>query len=315
MSDKKVAVLLPCYNEEITIKKVINDFRRELPNADIYVYNNNSRDKSYEIAKSEGAIVINEFKQGKGHVVRSMFRDIEADIFVMVDADDTYPAEAVHDLIKIVEENKADMVIGDRLSNGTYEKENKRNFHGFGNALVKNTVNFIFKTNLNDIMTGYRVFNRDFVKNMPVLSPGFEIETEMTFHALDRNYRIVEVPIEYRDRPSGSSSKLNTFSDGFKVLLTIFKMFKNYRPLSFFSIVAAVLFVIALILGVPIFVEFFKTGMVARFPTAMLATGIVICGMLSLSIGIILDTIVRQHKENLELIRNVNRVVYEKSKE
>lgn len=315
MSDKKVAVLLPCYNEEVTIKKVINDFKKELPKADIYVYNNNSKDKSYEIAKKEGAIVINEFKQGKGHVVRSMFRDIEADIYVMVDSDDTYPADAVHKLIKIVEQNKADMVIGDRLSNGTYEKENKRNFHGFGNALVKNTVNFIFKTKLNDIMTGYRVFNRDFVKNIPVLSPGFEIETEMTFHALDRNYKIVEVPIEYRDRPKGSSSKLNTFSDGIKVLCTIFKMFKNYRPLSFFTIISFIFFILGLVLGVPICVEFFKTGIVERFPTAILATGIVLCGMLSLSIGIILDTIVRQHKENLELIRNMNRVIYEKNKE
>lgn len=313
MDNEKIAVLLPCYNEEITIKKVINDFKKELPKAEIYVYNNNSKDKSYEIAKNEGAIVVNEFKQGKGHVVRSMFRDIDADIYVMVDADDTYPAEAVHELINVVRDGKADMVIGDRLSNGTYGKENKRNFHGFGNALVKNTINFIFKTKLNDIMTGYRVFNKDFVKNMPVLSPGFEIETEMTFHALDRNYRIVEVPIQYRDRPSGSESKLNTFSDGFKVLLTIFKMFKNYKPLAFFSILSLIMFVIALVLGIPLFVEFFETGIVARFPTAILATGIVICAMLSLSIGIILDTIVRQHKENLELIRNINRGIYGKS--
>ena len=198
---KKIAVMIPCYNEELTIRKVVEDFKKELPDAYIYVYNNNSKDNTEKIAKDAGAIVIREYKQGKGNVVRSMFRDIDADMYVMVDGDDTYPAEEVHKLIEVVESGMADMAIGDRLSNGTYIKENKRNFHNFGNVLVKNTINFIFKSKLNDIMTGYRVFNREFVKNMPVLSPGFEIETEMTFHALDRNYSIVEVPITYRDRP------------------------------------------------------------------------------------------------------------------
>lgn len=304
---KKIAVMIPCYNEELTIRKVVEDFKNELPDAYIYVYNNNSKDNTEKIAKDAGAIVIREYKQGKGNVVRSMFRDIDADIYVMVDGDDTYPAEEVHKLIEVVESGMADMAIGDRLSNGTYIKENKRNFHNFGNVLVKNTINFIFKSKLNDIMTGYRVFNREFVKNMPVLSPGFEIETEMTFHALDRNYSIVEVPITYRDRPAGSVSKLNTFSDGFKVLLTIFKMFKNYRPLGFFLIVAIIFWIISLIIGVPLFVEFFKTGLVTKFPSGILATGIAIFGMLSLSIGVILDTLVRQHKEQLEILRNINK--------
>ena len=304
---KKIAVMIPCYNEELTIRKVVEDFKKELPDAYIYVYNNNSKDNTEKIAKDAGAIVIREYKQGKGNVVRSMFRDIDADMYVMVDGDDTYPAEEVHKLIVVVESGMADMAIGDRLSNGTYIKENKRNFHNFGNVLVKNTINFIFKSKLNDIMTGYRVFNREFVKNMPVLSPGFEIETEMTFHALDRNYSIVEVPITYRDRPVGSVSKLNTFSDGFKVLLTIFKMFKNYRPLGFFLIVAIIFWIISLIIGVPLFVEFFKTGVVTKFPSGILATGIAIFGMLSLSIGVILDTLVRQHKEQLEILRNINK--------
>ena len=304
---KKIAVMIPCYNEELTIRKVVEDFKKELPDAYIYVYNNNSKDNTEKIAKDAGAIVIREYKQGKGNIVRSMFRDIDADMYVMVDGDDTYPAEEVHKLIEVVESGMADMAIGDRLSNGTYIKENKRNFHNFGNVLVKNTINFIFKSKLNDIMTGYRVFNREFVKNMPVLSPGFEIETEMTFHALDRNYSIVEVPITYRDRPVGSVSKLNTFSDGFKVLLTIFKMFKNYRPLGFFLIVAIIFWIISLIIGVPLFVEFFKTGVVTKFPSGILATGIAIFGMLSLSIGVILDTLVRQHKEQLEILRNINK--------
>ena len=304
---EKIAVLIPAYNEEVTIKKVVEDFRKELPDADIYVYNNNSKDKTEELAKEAGAIVVREYKQGKGNVVRSMFRDIEADIYIMVDADDTYPANEVHPLIEEVREGKADMVIGDRLSNGTYGKENKRNFHGFGNALVKNTINMIFKAKLNDIMTGYRVFNRDFVKNFPVLSKGFEIETEMTFHALDRNYRIVEIPITYRDRPEGSVSKLNTFSDGFRVIKTIIKTFKNYKPLIFFSLIALVLVILGLACGIPVIIDFAKTGLVAKFPSAILATGLVICAALSFSVGVILDTLVMQHKQNLEILRTINK--------
>ena len=306
MKEEKIAVLIPCYNEELTVEKVTKDFMRELPDADIYVYNNNSKDKTEEIARKAGAIVVNEYKQGKGNVIRSMFRDIEADIYVMVDGDDTYPASEVHKLIKIIKEKKADMVIGDRLSNGTYGQENKRNFHNFGNNLVKNTINFIFKSELKDIMTGYRVFNREFVKNFPVLSKGFEIETEMTFHALDRNYRIVEEPITYKDRPEGSVSKLNTFSDGIKVLFTIFNMFKNYRPFAFFSTITMIFWLISLVIGIPLFVEFFQTGLVTRFPRGILATGIAIFGLLFFIAGIILDTLVRQHKENLEILRTIN---------
>lgn len=305
--NKEIAVLIPCYNEEVTIKKVVEDFKRELPKAKIYVYNNNSTDKTEKIAKDAGAIVVNEYKQGKGNVIRSMFRDIDADVYVMIDGDDTYPAEAVHGLVEAVATGKADMAIGDRLTNGTYKKENKRSFHGFGNNLVKNSINVLFHAKLNDIMTGYRAFNKDFVKNFPILSGGFEIETEMTFHALDRNYRIVEIPIDYRDRPQGSVSKLNTISDGIKVLKTIFKMFKNYRPFFFFGIIALILFIIAMIIGAPLFVEYFKTGLVARFPRGIVATGIVIISALSLGIGCILDTIVTQHKEDLEILRTLNR--------
>ena len=303
----KIAVLIPCYNEAKTIEKVIKDYKKVLPEADIYVYDNNSVDGTDKIAKKAGAIVKYEYKQGKGNVIRSMFRDIEADIYVMVDGDDTYPAEYVHKLIEIVGQGKADMAIGDRLTNGTYAKENKRNFHNFGNNLVKNSINLLFKSKLNDIMTGYRVFNRDFVKNFPVLSAGFEIETEMTFHALDRNYKIVEVPIEYRDRPQGSVSKLNTFSDGFKVLMTIFKMFKNYKPFLVFGFISMLLVIIGCIIGIPLFVEYFTTGLVTRFPRGIVATGIIICGALSFCVGCILDTLVTQHKEELEILRTINR--------
>ena len=237
---EKIAVLIPCYNEELTIEKVVKDFKKELPDADIYVYDNNSKDKTAEIAKNAGAIVKHEYKQGKGNVVRSMFRDIDADIYVMVDGDDTYPAEFVHELIKPIRDGQADMTIGDRLSNGTYQEENKRKFHEFGNNLVKKGINMLFDTKLKDIMTGYRVFNKIFVKNMPVMTPKFEIETEMTLYALDKKYIIKEIPIIYRDRPEGSESKLNTVSDGIKVVKTIFNMF-NF-PNNFVFIVIDSLF-------------------------------------------------------------------------
>ena len=239
----KTAVLIPCYNEELTIEKVIKDFKRELPEADIYVYDNNSKDNTAEIAKKNGAIVKHEYKQGKGNVVRSMFYDIDADIYIMVDGDDTYPAEEVHKLIAPVVNGEADMCIGDRLSNGTYQKENKRHFHEFGNNIVKKSINILFKTGLKDIMTGYRVFNKKFVKNMPVMSPKFEIETEMSLYALDKKYIIKEIPIIYRDRPEGSTSKLNTIKDGIKVCKTIVKMFKNYKPLKFFTTIAVIIFI------------------------------------------------------------------------
>ena len=298
---EKIAVLIPCYNEELTIEKVIKDFRKELPEADIYVYNNNSKDRTKEIAIKNGAIVVDEYKQGKGNVVRSQFRDIEADIYVMVDGDDTYPAEFVHQLIEPVRNGQADMTIGDRLSNGTYQKENKRPFHEFGNNLVKKAINVLFDTKLKDIMTGYRVFNKRFVKNMPVLSPKFEIETEMSLYALDKKYIIKEIPIVYRDRPEGSSSKPNTVGDGIKVVKTIARMFKDYKPFKFFGLIALILFIIGLAIGIPVLVEFFKTAYITKVPSAILATGFMGLAAVSLQCGIVLDTITRQHKEDYEL--------------
>ncbi len=298
---KKIAVLIPCYNEELTVEKVIKDFKRELPEADIYVYDNNSKDKTAEIARNAGAIVKHEYRQGKGNVVRTMFMDIDADIYVMVDGDDTYPAEEVHKLIKPIEEERADMVIGDRLTNGTYQKENKRHFHEFGNNLVRKSINVLFNTKLKDIMTGYRVFNKTFVKNMPVLSPKFEIETEMSLHALDKKFIIEEIPIVYRDRPEGSTSKLNTIGDGIKVVKTIVKMFKDYKPLKFFGVIAAILFIIGLAFGIPVIVEFFKTRYITKVPTAVLATGIMILSVIVGQCGVILDTVVKHHRESYEL--------------
>ncbi len=297
----KIAVLIPCYNEELTIEKVIKDFKKELPNADIYVYDNNSKDKTAEIAKKNGAIVKHEYRQGKGNVVRSMFRDVDADIYVMVDGDDTYPAEEVHKLIKPIVEGKADMVIGDRLTNGTYQKENKRHFHEFGNNLVRKSINILFKTNLKDIMTGYRVFNKIFVKNMPVMSPKFEIETEMSLHALDKKFIIKEIPIVYRDRPAGSVSKLNTVSDGIKVVETIIKMFKDFKPRQFFWIISLIFIILGLIVGIPVIIEFIKTSYITKVPSAVLATGIMIFALITAQCGVILDTVVKQNRENYEL--------------
>lgn len=299
--NNKIAVLIPCYNEELTIGKVIKDFKKELPEATIYVYNNNSKDKTAEIAKKNGAIVVNEYKQGKGNVVRSQFYDIDADIYVMVDGDDTYPAEFVHKLIEPVKNGEADMCIGDRLSNGTYQKQIRSKLHDLGNSIVRWGINTLFKTKLKDIMTGYRVFNKKFVKNMPVLSPGFELETEMTLYSLDKKYVIKEIPIDFRERPEGSFSKINTVGDGIKVVHTIFKMFRNYKPLTFYSIIALIFFIISLAVGVPVIIEFGKTHYITKVPSAILATGIMGLAALSIESGIILDTIVRNHKENYEL--------------
>ncbi len=297
----KIAVLIPCYNEEQTVEKVIKDFRKELPEADIYVYDNNSKDRTAEIAINNGAILKHEYKQGKGNVVRSMFHDVDADIYIMVDGDDTYPAEFVHQLIKPVEDGQADMCIGDRLSNGTYQKENKRLFHEFGNNLVRKSINILFKTNLKDIMTGYRVFNKKFVKNMPVMTPKFEIETEMSLYALDKGFVIKEIPIDYRDRPEGSVSKLNTISDGMKVVKTIIKMYKNYKPLKFFTYIAIIIFLLGLLVGMPVIVEFFKTNYITKVPSAILATGLVILAVIVGQCGVILDTVVKINKENYQL--------------
>ena len=298
----KTAILIPCYNEELTIAKVIRDFQNELPDAEIYVYDNNSKDKTFEIAMNAGAIVKRESRQGKGNVVRSMFRDIDADIYVMADGDDTYPAEFVHELIKPIISREAEMVIGDRLSNGTYSTENKRKFHDFGNNLVKNLINYLFKSSLNDIMTGYRAFSKSFVKNIPVSSEGFEIETEMTLHALDKRFLIAEIPIIYRDRPEGSVSKLNTFSDGIKVLKTVASLFKNYKPLVFFGVSSLLFFIIGILIGFPVIYEFVKTGYILRIPSAILAAGLMLLSSIFIICGLILDTIVKQHRENYELI-------------
>lgn len=287
---KKIAVLVPCYNEELTIGKVIADFKRELPEADIYVYDNNSKDKTNKIAVDAGAIVKKEVLQGKGNVVRSMFLDVDADIYIMVDGDDTYPADEVHKLIMKVEEGY-DMVIGDRLSNGTYAKENKRGFHGFGNNLVRNLINPLFNSSVHDVMTGYRAFSKRMVKTMPVMSPGFQIETEMTAFCLANRLKIVEVPITYRDRPEGSFSKLNTFQDGFKVLVTLFDLAKEYRPLTFFGIISLICCVLGLIIGMPVLLEFAATHYITKVPSAILAAAFEIIAILMFAVAIILDSI------------------------
>ncbi|WP_294343807.1 glycosyltransferase family 2 protein [uncultured Clostridium sp.] len=297
----KIAVLVPCYNEELTIGKVVEDFKRELPEADIYVYDNNSKDNTSKIAEEKGAIVVKEYRQGKGNVVRSMFRDIDADIYIMVDGDDTYPAEAARDMIQPIINGEADMVIGDRLSNGTYFQENKRPFHDFGNNLVKGLIGLLFKNEIRDIMTGYRAFNRYFVKTMPVLSDGFQIETEMSIHALDKKFLLKEIPIDYRDRPEGSESKLSTFKDGYRVLSALGSLFKNYKPMAFFGIVTMVTFILGLLVGMPVVLEFVRTGFVSKVPSAILAVGFMVISILSLVCGVILDTIVKNNKMNYEL--------------
>ena len=300
-AEGSIAVLIPCYNEEVTIAKVVDDFHRELPGATIYVYDNNSTDRTAALAAAHGAVVRREPRQGKGNVVRQMFRDIEADCYLMVDGDDTYPAEAAHNLCEPILSGTADMTVGDRLSNGTYAEENKRAFHGFGNDLVRAMIKWIYGYGFEDVMTGYRAFSRTFVKTFPVLSTGFQIETELSIHAVDRRWRILDVPIEYRDRPAGSSSKLNTVSDGVKVIMTIGSLFKNYRPLKFFSLMALVLGIIGLALGIPIIVEFFHTGLVPRFPTAILSVAFMfLCG-LSLATGLILDTVAKVDRKQWEL--------------
>lgn len=296
----KVAILVPCYNEELTIAKVIRDFKHELPNACIFVYDNNSTDKTSEIALNEGAIVRREPRQGKGNVVRSMFRDVDADIYVLVDGDDTYPANEVHGLIKYVESGEADMVIGDRLSNGRYQKENKRNYHEFGNKLVQMLVNSIFKSKISDIMTGFRVYNRFFVKNFPILSKGFQIETEMTVFMLNHNFKYVEVPITYRDRPEGSYSKLNTVRDGMRVLNILYELFKHTRPMLFFLLISGFFLLSSLIVGIPVIVEFIETHFITLVPSAILASGLVILSSLFLVVALILDTMAYYNRLDFE---------------
>jgi len=300
-----VAVLLPCYNEEVTIGKVIDDFRRALPDADIYVYDNNSSDATSKVALDHGATVRLEAHQGKGHVVRSMFIDIEADYYIMADGDDTYSAELATHLLAPLIAGDANMVIGDRLSNGTYAQENKRKLHGSGNALVRGLINALYRSSINDVMTGYRAFDRFFVKTMPVLSSGFEIETELTIHALENRFAIKEIPIPYRDRPVGSDSKLSTFSDGRKVLWTIFKMCKAYRPLLFFGIWALLFGLAGLLVGAPPVIEYFQTRFITKLPSAVLATGMILLSGMMMTCGLILSTIVQKSKQTylLELTK------------
>lgn len=296
-----IAALVPCYNESLTIAKVCDDFKKYLPEATVYVYDNNSSDGTAKIAAEHGAVVVHEGRQGKGNVVRQMLRDIDADCYVMVDGDDTYPIEQVREVIAPILDGTADHVVGDRLSNGTYAAENKRAGHGFGNDLVRWLIKVLYGFEYTDVMTGYRAFNREFAKTLPVLSPGFEIETELSIHAVDKNWRIVQVPIDYRDRPEGSESKLNTVSDGIKVLKMIFSLFKDYKPLGFFSLIALVFFVIGLVLGIPVIAEFAATGLVPRFPTAILA--VAFCGLAALMLvcGLILDTVVKGDRRDWEL--------------
>ena len=296
-----IAALVPCYNESLTIAKVCDDFKKYLPEATVYVYDNNSSDGTAKIAAEHGAVVVHEGRQGKGNVVRQMLRDIDADCYVMVDGDDTYPIEQVREVIAPILDGTADHVVGDRLSNGTYAAENKRAGHGFGNDLVRWLIKVLYGFEYTDVMTGYRAFNREFAKTLPVLSPGFEIETELSIHAVDKNWRIVQVPIDYRDRPEGSKSKLNTVSDGIKVLKMIFSLFKDYKPLGFFSLIALVFFVIGLVLGIPVIAEFAATGLVPRFPTAILA--VAFCGLAALMLvcGLILDTVVKGNRRDWEL--------------
>ena len=295
----KTAVLIPCYNESMTIKKVVNDFQKALPHADIYVYDNNSRDGTDEIAEREGAIVRYEYKQGKGNVVRSMFRDIDADCYIMVDGDDTYPAEAAIEMEKLVLDGKADMVIGDRLSS-TYFTENKWLFHNSGNKFMRKAINTIFSSNLHDILTGMRAFSYDFVKSYPVISKGFELETEMSIFALDHNFKIAEIPIDYRDRMEGSESKLNTYSDGAKVIKVIITLFRDTKPLAFFSIITGILFIIALAYFIPILISYFNTGYVFRIPTLIMAAVAFLMAVMIFLSGLILQVLKKQHDQNFE---------------
>ena len=296
----KIAVLIPCYNEEKTIEKVIKGIKKELPKAKIYVYDNNSTDKTSKIAKKNGAIVRYEPLQGKGNVIRRMFREIDAECYLMVDGDNTYDPKAAKKLTDLVLKDKVDMAIGDRLSS-TYFKENKRRFHNFGNKIVRFLINKLFKSHINDIMTGYRAFSYDFVKTFPILSKGFEIETEMTIHALDKNFNVAEIPILYKDRERGSESKLNTYRDGFRVIKTILRLFKEYKPMIFFGLLSFIFFGISLGFGIPVFVEYFKTHLVPRFPTLIFSGFMLMISLILLAIGIILEVVVKKHRQLFEL--------------
>lgn len=296
----KIAVLIPCYNESKTIEKVVSDFKRKLPEATIYVYDNNSTDGTSDIARKAGAIVRMEYMQGKGNVIRRMFREIDAECYIITDGDDTYPAEFAREMIDKVLDYQADMVVGDRLSS-TYFKENKRMFHGIGNTMVRILINILFKSEIKDIMTGYRAFSYQFVKSFPVLSKGFEIETEMSIHAIDKNMRVDNVIIEYRDRPIGSQSKLNTYSDGLKVIITIGRLFRSYKPMQFFSLFSFILFLIGVGFFIPVFIEYIETGLVLKLPTLIVCCFVLLAGILSFFSGMILASIEQKNKQDFEL--------------
>ncbi|SCW58520.1 Glycosyltransferase involved in cell wall bisynthesis [Ruminococcaceae bacterium YRB3002] len=297
----KVAVLIPCYNESKTIAKVVTDFKKILPEGSvIYVYDNNSTDGTSEIAAEAGAVVRHEYQQGKGNVIRRMFREIDAECYLMVDGDDTYPAECAPEMIELVLNKKVDMVVGDRLSS-TYFEENKRPFHNLGNSMVRAFINTLFKSNIKDIMTGYRAFSYQFVKSFPVLSRGFEIETEMSIHAIDKNMSMENVIIEYRDRPEGSVSKLNTYSDGFKVMMTIGRLFRTYKPLAYFGILAFILIALAIGFFIPVLITFIQTGLVPNYPTLIVCGFSAIAGLLSFFSGLILETMVHKNKQDFEI--------------
>ncbi len=303
----KIAVLIPCYNESKTIKKVVVDFSKALPGAVIYVYDNNSTDESAKLAAEAGAVVRCEYQQGKGNVIRRMFREIDAECYLMTDADDTYPAECASCLVDLVLHHHADMVVGDRLSS-TYYDENKRPFHNFGNNLVMHSINLLFHGNIKDIMTGYRAFSYEFVKTFPVTTKGFEIETEMSIHAIDKNMQVENVIIPYRDRPEGSESKLNTYSDGIKILLTILKLYKNYHPLSFFGVIALVLATLSALFMIPVLTVYIHTGRVPNFPTLIVCGFTMTAAIQSLFSGMILQTIMQKNRQDfeIELIKKAN---------
>ena len=299
----RIAVLIPCYNEEKTIKKVVSDWKQQLPGAVIYVFDNNSTDNTVNEASQTGAIIKYEYKQGKGNVIRRMFREIDAQCYIMVDGDDTYPADCAKEMAKLVLEKNADMVVGDRLSSSYFE-ENKRPFHNFGNNIVRKTINKLFKNDVKDIMTGCRAFSYRFVKSYPVLAEGFEIETEMTIHAVNRNMSVENVVIPYQDRPEGSESKLNTYSDGLKVLKTIFKLYKNYRPFAFFGWLSVIFMLIAIGLFIPILVEFLKTGLVPKIPTLIVSGFVAMMSIQSFFSGMILENLKQKEKREFEIVLN-----------
>lgn len=296
----KIAVLIPCYNEGKTVEKVVTDFKNVLPEAVIYVYDNNSTDDTAKLAAQAGAIVRHEYQQGKGNVIRRMFREIDAECYIMTDGDDTYPADFAREMADKVLNQNVDMVVGDRLSS-TYFEENKRPFHNMGNSIVRKSINFLFKSEIKDIMTGYRAFSYQFVKSFPVLSKGFEIETEMSIHAIDKNMYIENVIIDYRNRPEGSESKLNTYSDGLKVLFTIFRLYRNYKPINFFSIISLLLTIIAAIFFIPILFTYAETGLVPNFPTLIVCGFIEMAALISLFTGIVLQTLRQKDRQDFEM--------------